>query len=78
MRTYQLPKRNSKGNLILRMAVHGMTIYIGKYSEEADYWAAHSKLKRLFGKGTRGLAFAKTLKNGAAKELVLFTMSINN
>ena len=65
-------KRYGKYNLTA--SVKGHQIYIGSY-DEAGYWRAYAKRERLFGVGTTGLVFAKTLSNADAKEFIQLAMS---
>ena len=71
---YRLPKRDLSKKLILAITVNKYRIHIGQFLEEATYWAAHAKMLRLFGVGTKGLAFAQSLNRADAKEFVQLAM----
>ena len=71
---YKLPKRTPSGKYQLRIMINRRSIHLGDYIGETTYWAAHTKMLRLFGVGTKGLAFAQSLNNADAKEFVQLAM----
>ena len=71
--TYNLPKRKSSGKHNLSYKISGYNIHLGSYLER-DYWVVHAKMLRLFGVGTKGLAFAQSLDRADAKEFVQLAM----
>ena len=70
---YKLPQLNN-GTFILNITVLGTKTYIGRFKSESDYWAAHSKMLRLFGVGTKGLAYVKTLDKSDSKDFIQLAM----
>ena len=70
---YKLPIL-AYGKYRLNITVKGFAIYIGSFSE-SEYWIAHAKLQRLFGVGTKGLAFVKSVSNQDVKEFIQLAMA---
>ena len=71
---YKIRKRNKFGKFELTIGLNYKTIHLGKFVDESDYWTAHAKKQRLFGVGTKGLAFAQTLNKADAREFVQLAM----
>ena len=71
-KTYKLPKLH-RGKYYLAIKVNDNKVHLGGFVEESDYWVAHAKTLRLFGTGTKGLAFARNLNKVDAKEFIKST-----
>ena len=72
-KTYKLPKLH-RGKYYLAMGVGGHKVHIGGYPTESEYWAGHAELTRLFGSGTKGLAFVRELNKADAREFIQLAM----
>ena len=73
-KTYTLPTRNKYGKLLVGIGINGYRLHIASVSEESEYWTIHAKRLRLFGVGTKGLAFMQTLNKADAKEFLQLAM----
>ena len=63
------------GKCVLRLKIDDYKMSLGSYSEESDYWAARTKKDLLFGIGTKGLEYIKTLTRYEAKIYVKSAMA---
>ena len=72
---YKLPKPVA-GKYALRIRVDGYLVNLPSHSNESGYWVAHAKLQRLFGYGTKGLEYVKTLDKIDAKDFIKLAMVV--
>ena len=74
-KTYKLPKLH-RGKYYLATGVSNNKVHVGGYPTESEYWTGHAKLMRLFGVGTKGLAFATELNKADAREFIQLAMEV--